>query len=308
MPSEGGHQVEIRTESEAASVSSRVLRDWFHFVLHPDQKTGDRSLQITIRNFFKLYYFNILALFVICFLVLIAQFFFKLEHIPFPKQSSAKTLIMVAILSVIEEVLFRLPLRFRPFNLALPLGLIATVGTAFFLRKLDIPWPVWTHYLILLLLAVITILLIYFILRHALISNFLYRVYERRFAVIFYVFNITFALLHFSNYRHFNSAAFLIAPIITLPQLLTGLNLSYLRIRHGFFWAALYHVFWNMVWFLMILNNNNPLYGLQLMAGTTVFGLLLAWAIPAEWGRQNTKAPLPSPPNEADAASEPTRE
>lgn len=292
MLSGGEHESEIRLESDRNNGSTRLLRDWFTFVIHPDQKPGDHSLKITIRNFFKLYYFNILGLFAILFLVLLAQLFFKLEQIPFPTQTPAKTLIFVAILSVVEEVFFRLPLCFRPLNLALPLGLILTVAVAFIIKILHWPWALWGYYLTLILSAVLLTLLIYWVLRLTSINSFLNRVYQRRFVIIFYFFNITFALLHFSNFRHFNSAAYLIAPIITLPQFLTGLNLSYLRIRHGFFWGALYHVFWNMVLFLMILNKNNPLYGLRFMVGVTFFGLLLAWALPVKFGRKK-EPPIP---------------
>ncbi|HEX2954445.1 MAG TPA: hypothetical protein VHR47_10755 [Bacillota bacterium] len=305
MQSAGEHEAEVRGRSNGKSASDHVLTDWFRFVTHPDLEPGDHSLKVTIRNFFKLYYFNILAMFAILFLVAVAQFFFKLEQIPFPNQSPGKTLILVAVLSVVEEVFFRLPLRYRPFNLALPVGLALTVSVMFLLKTMHLHLPIWGRFITIVLLIALPTLLVYLALRFTYLNEILQRAFKRRFTIIFYFLNITFALLHFSNYRHFNTASYLIAPIVTLPQLLTGLNLSYLRIRHGFLWGALYHIFWNMVLFSTILNKSNPQYGLELMVGVTVFGLLLALLLPVQLGRKKESPPSMLPEGDISSATEP---
>jgi len=68
----------------------------------------------------------------------------------------------------------------------------------------------------------------------------------RRYRVIFYFSAIVFGLIHITNYE-ISPIVLLFAPIIVAPQVVAGLLLGYLRVRHGVISGFLLHAMHNTI-------------------------------------------------------------
>ncbi|PHQ30359.1 CPBP family intramembrane glutamic endopeptidase [Leeuwenhoekiella nanhaiensis] len=69
--------------------------------------------------------------------------------------------------------------------------------------------------------------------------------WKKHLRVIVYLFSSVFGLVHLSNYENVDWVFFVLAPIITGPQLVAGLIFSFLRLKLGFVWALLGHFLHN---------------------------------------------------------------
>jgi membrane protease YdiL (CAAX protease family) len=68
--------------------------------------------------------------------------------------------------------------------------------------------------------------------------------WHRQYALIFYGTALLFACLHAPNYENTSSIKHLqlwLAPILTLPQFIAGLQLGYVRLRYGLVWSMAMH-------------------------------------------------------------------
>ena len=87
--------------------------------------------------------------------------------------------------------------------------------------------------------------------------------WRKHLRVIVYLFSSVFGLVHLSNYENVDWIFFVLAPIITGPQLAAGLIFSFLRLKLGFVWALLGHFLHNfsliMLSFLAFHNVERPL-------------------------------------------------
>ncbi|MCC4213370.1 CPBP family intramembrane glutamic endopeptidase [Leeuwenhoekiella parthenopeia] len=87
--------------------------------------------------------------------------------------------------------------------------------------------------------------------------------WRKHLRVIVYLFSSVFGLVHLSNYENVDWIFFVLAPIITGPQLAAGVIFSFLRLKLGFVWALLGHFLHNfsliMLSFLAFHNVERPL-------------------------------------------------
>ncbi|MBI2448427.1 CPBP family intramembrane metalloprotease [Candidatus Microgenomates bacterium] len=155
---------------------------------------------------------------------------------------------------VMEELTFRLGLRFSFYNLAFALIFLCI---AFFeelrtwIASVDIGWG-WLitvfsdPYDWIIAPIMITIVLVLGFLLAKTMKRFLNEqkirsFYQKRFGYIFYISAILFGLDHLSNFSNFSNFWFLI-PFFILPQATGGLILGFLRMRYGFKYAILGHI------------------------------------------------------------------
>ena len=66
------------------------------------------------------------------------------------------------------------------------------------------------------------------------------------FKFLFYISALLFGWVHIFNFE-FTSSHFVFIPIITLPQIVLGLMLGYVRIIYGFWYGVLLHFLYNMI-------------------------------------------------------------
>ncbi len=73
------------------------------------------------------------------------------------------------------------------------------------------------------------------------------RLWQRHFKLIFYLVAIAFGLIHLSNYQHLTTWHYLLAPVLTLPQLFAGFYLGYVRMKYGIWYGITLHALWNAI-------------------------------------------------------------
>ena len=72
------------------------------------------------------------------------------------------------------------------------------------------------------------------------------KVWDKFYGWIFYLMAAAFGLMHIMNFEP-SLNIYLLAPILVAPQILIGINLGYLRVRFGLIWSILFHAFYNGV-------------------------------------------------------------
>lgn len=145
-------------------------------------------------------------------------------------------LFSVVMAPVVEELIFRLPLRLSVFNLSLSCGLLGLILLG--------PGS-WVGTLLL----------------GALVGLGGVRILGRSrgwdwsstswldshgFTGIFYGSALVFGIVHLSNYLGLEGPWFL-APLLVVPQCVIGVFLGFIRLRYGFVWAIVSHSFHNLI-------------------------------------------------------------
>jgi len=70
------------------------------------------------------------------------------------------------------------------------------------------------------------------------------KVWDKFYGRVFYLMTMAFGLMHIMNFEP-SLNIYLLAPILVAPQILIGINLGYLRVRFGLIWSILFHAFYN---------------------------------------------------------------
>ncbi|WP_369403712.1 CPBP family glutamic-type intramembrane protease [Geofilum rubicundum] len=83
----------------------------------------------------------------------------------------------------------------------------------------------------------------------SLIKNFnISRFWDRYFGAVVYLSALMFALLHLPAYR-FEGVfieKILAMILISIPYIIMGMSLGYIRVRFGFLYAVFFHAVWNL--------------------------------------------------------------
>lgn len=156
-------------------------------------------------------------------------------------------LVGVIILPLLEEVLFRLSLKFKPIYLALTLS----VFCYYFLTKLVFYTKLSALDDSFLTRAVISILLgviFYPIINIKKIKATLSEFWTRHFQSVYYISCLVFAWMHYSKYE-LNWTNALLLPILTLPQLMSAIIYGYIRVTFGFRYPLFLHMSNNLLGF-----------------------------------------------------------
>jgi len=150
-----------------------------------------------------------------------------------------KRILIIIILSpVLEELAFRIGLKFSKSNF-----IIMLMGMSFFISRSFFKWE-WLNSIMLITLVGI---LLYVIIKEKSISKLTnFWLYNPK--LIFYSLLISFSYMHLKNYN-ISYELLLFSPIILLPNILGGIIYSYVRLSLGTFLSILLHC----------LNNGIPL-------------------------------------------------
>ncbi|WP_020569498.1 CPBP family glutamic-type intramembrane protease [Neolewinella persica] len=225
-----------------------LFKDIVGFVKKPENREAtEKSTKFKVYDTIGLFVVKILCLIPISILV-------GLIHDPenLTKSSMAERfsplmllLVTVLILPMVEEVAFRLSLKFKPIYLALTSGvfLYYVLTKAVFGTKIS---AVDETFLTRIVLSIGLVLLLYPLLNMKSISKKLAEVWTNHFRSIYYVSCITFAWIHVFNYE-FNLMNLLFLPLITLPQLMTGIISGYTRVAFGFRYPLFFHMATNLI-------------------------------------------------------------
>lgn len=159
----------------------------------------------------------------------------NLNRIKFEKFSAIEILLLSSFFApIIEELTFRLPLKFSKNNL-----LIASIGIAFTFSRIIAE----IEYVYSSIISIGVGILSYFLLSPKVIEV-LSKFWSSNKLLIFYTSLITFSFLHLKNYE-ITYELLLFSPIIILPRILGGLLFSYVRLNSGIIIAICFHSFNN---------------------------------------------------------------
>ncbi len=210
------------------------MQELFEYIKKPVYITVNKEFSAVI--FFKLLLVFYLLLIPTSGLIVIMQILDVLPHnIIDELDGSIQSLCLIIFLApLLEELTFRLPLRINKLTLSACLSIIFII----FIKAYGFP----DDYYIVYLLSVPIFFIIYCIL------FFFNKIYKNIKACwifnssgIFYFSAIFFGLSHLINYTDIYWWMLIISPLITLPFIVMGLFLGYIRMNYGFIYSLLFH-------------------------------------------------------------------
>lgn len=153
-------------------------------------------------------------------------------------------LLGVLIVPFLEELVFRYGLRFKSgymvllaFAVAIALGVVA-----YSLLPLEGAIGAW---------IILGMAMVLYGLNGEAVTGFLKKIWQKVYGAFFYLMAFAFGLIHISNFTDFDyaSAAVLLIPILIAPQIIGGMLIGYMRVKHGFRWGYFLHASHNALFF-----------------------------------------------------------
>lgn len=155
----------------------------------------------------------------------------------------------IILLSIIEEFIFRLPLRYTAINLSISVllfALFAIRSLLFRFRIFDLVtfterW-LWSAVLALLIGSVVFVLL-----RIQPVQRIISRIWLHHFRSVLYFSCVAFGLAHVYNFTSITIASLFLAPLLVLPQVISGFIFAFARMRLGMIWCIVLHIAHNVL-------------------------------------------------------------
>ena len=160
----------------------------------------------------------------------------------------------IILLSIIEEFIFRLPLRYTAINLSISVllfALFAIRSLLFRFRIFDLVtfterW-LWSAVLALLIGSVVFVLL-----RIQPVQRIISRIWLHHFRSVLYFSCVAFGLAHVYNFTSITIASLFLAPLLVLPQIISGFIFAFARMRLGMIWCIVLHIAHNVLLLFII--------------------------------------------------------
>lgn len=157
-------------------------------------------------------------------------------------------LLTCLIIPLIEEIAFRLPLRYSKINLSLSVAVLFFYTINYFFTLKD-HFDIENYFFLRIAVSILGGIICYlFCVKY---SNSFVEFYKNDFNKIFYFYSVLFAVMHISNYE-FTLDTLLLTPIIILPKILSSFVGGFVRVKYGFLYCLFLHSFHNMVPFFII--------------------------------------------------------
>lgn len=223
-----------------------IVKKAIQFILNPkDRIEKNLTFKKKIKNIVVLYIFNFVISLIIAILVRIV---FDVESLIVDKvknEWNLTKLILVGVLLVpiCEELIFRLPLIFKPSYIAISSFIFSFILISAFCFQIVFFNLEDKVFLRLILSSMISLVIYSITIKYFnKINNF----WKNNFRFIYYLSIGLFGVFHLGNYEltFFNLLLF---PLIILPQLISGSLLGYVRIAYGFSYSCLFHMMFNVV-------------------------------------------------------------
>ena len=143
----------------------------------------------------------------------------------------------VVVAPIMEEAIFRLPMKYSYWRAAIALGLAGVIGATM------IPSiPLMGGIAALILFSAFLFHFINYRQENALNVQ-MESWWERHFYLPFWVLTTAFAIVHISNFG--SAVPLYLVPILVLPQFVLGAVIGYVRTGYGFIYAVLFHALHN---------------------------------------------------------------
>lgn len=221
------------------------INEVISYVTNPKNEiSNDLSIKDRIKDIIALYFIKVVTGFI---LIAVLKLLFNINNtaaLAFIEKYHPLIVLFVGglITPLFEEAIFRLSLTFKPIFLSISLGLLCLLVSSQILDVgiLKLDETIILRYSIGMAAGILTY---YISIKNRLgINNF----WEIHFRWIYYFSAIAFGLVHFSNYDLNSNTVYLI-PLLTLPHIIAGFLFGYVRIKHGFQYAIIFHSLNNMI-------------------------------------------------------------
>ncbi len=160
-------------------------------------------------------------------------------------------LVAVILLPLLEEIAFRLSLRFKPIYLSLTAAVFAYYITTKGVYSTNLS-NVTDHFTIRILVAGLILISSYSIVSMPKVRHYLEGFWKANFRWVFYSLCLCFALVHLFNYDQ-TLWLILLFPLIILSKLIGALCYGFIRIQYGFIYSIGLHFCWNALGVIMTL-------------------------------------------------------
>lgn len=196
---------------------------------------------------------DVFALFVMKFfisivLVILIKSFIDSDNIGLQnakKSMSKAEMILLAglLVPLLEETIFRLSLIFKPIYLSISSSLLFyIIISKYYFNAGFLNYK--SQFALRVIISVSVGIILFFLAKK--FSEKLRKFWKVNFAWIFYSLALFFAFAHITNFD-INTKHLLLMPILTLPQLVGGAFLGYVRVKYGFPYAIAFHSTNNLI-------------------------------------------------------------
>ncbi len=157
--------------------------------------------------------------------------------------------LMVLVLPLLEEIGFRLSLKFKPIFLALTLGTLGYYisSKAIYHAKFS---DIHNHFEERIIIVLIILIVTYPLFSIPKIKKSLELFWENNFRWVLYFFLIGFAWVHIFNYE-LTLEHVLLMPLITMDKLVSAMCYGYARVNYGFIYSFAIHMLNNSIGFIV---------------------------------------------------------
>ncbi len=142
---------------------------------------------------------------------------------------------------LIEELTFRLPLRFSPTNLALSGFFALRIIASYISRQY---FPNENIFLYSWIIPLIFAVVLFSLCHSSQWKTWITGWYAHNFSIFFYALTLLFGLLHITNYSDVHNILLIIV-LLGIPQVIVGIVLGYIRITYGFGYGLIMHGLYN---------------------------------------------------------------
>lgn len=215
----------------------RTLKCVYQFLLHPDKNfiEGDFNRKVTL--FLRIFLCNFIIVLVSALPIGFLRLTFNIHPIGIDLPLKNLIFVNIIIIPIIEESAFRLSLIYRRFNQVISLFLITFIVSSYAYSRNIFT----TEGLVLrLILSSVLGLLVFLVLQYQPFEKVIIEFWNNKFRKIIYVFLFLFVIRHLDQFDY-TLTTLPILTIILFPQFVTGVFLSFTRIRLGFAYAILLH-------------------------------------------------------------------
>jgi len=223
----------------------------YNFLLSPKNYglVEDKNIFGTIKLLLRLYLIETLTLLIIMpFILLLADTSTNvISDIKGQNTGIRSFLLIVLLVPLVEELIFRLPLIFRPIFLGISSGAIALMLSGQLFAAQEIMSAGLT-----ILCQISISILIAFVIYYLCLKKYdiIQRFYSKYLNYLVWFTILSFAFLHILNFN-ITDKNLILLPFLTLTQLVGGLIMAYSRLRFGFVFAVGYHASCNLVVWLI---------------------------------------------------------
>lgn len=152
-------------------------------------------------------------------------------------------LLSCSLIPIIEEIAFRLPLLFSPWNVSLSSGVVSfyLINRLF---TLESQFDTGNYFFLRIMMSIMMGGIVWMISNRY--SNDIKPFYGRSLGLIVYIYSLIFAAMHIGNYD-LNSNVLLAYLLLTIPHFISALMYSFARLKYGFSYSVGLHIVNNSI-------------------------------------------------------------